>query len=137
MNNKDQVFPTCISSIVDCKFHIYLRKFSMFMFVSPKILNLHDSMLYCHFENNKNGTSTTGLILPSQAVSQPFLGFVLHLTGRHVCKTIFCLPLHINSWCSFSEKLTRCTCCVQLRPRIPEKLFGKAIPQDDNVQVLN
>ena len=52
MNDKDQVFPTCKSSIVDCKFHLYLRKFSMFMIVSPKILNLHDSMLYCHFEKN-------------------------------------------------------------------------------------
>ena len=137
MNNKDQVFPTCISSIVDCKFHLYLRKFSMFMIVSPKILNLHDSMLYCHFENNKNGTSTTGLILPSQAVltalpwlcsapswktclSNHFLSTTSTLiVGAHFLKSLQGAPVVFN-------------CGQEFLKNYLVKLF-----QDDNVQALN
>ena len=68
---KAQYFQRVKSSILGCKFHLQFRKFSMFMIVSPKILNLHGSMLYYHLENNKDDTSTTGLLLPSQLFLDP------------------------------------------------------------------
>ena len=86
---KAQYFQRVKSSILGCKFHLQFRKFSMFMIVSPKILNLHGSMLYCHFENNKDDTSTTGLLLPSQLFLDPlFCTWKTRLSNSFLGKNI-------------------------------------------------
>ena len=127
-----------------CKFHLYLRKFSMFMIVSPKILNLHDSLLYCHFENNKNDISTTGLMLPSQAcvvtalpwlcsalswktcLSNNFLATTSTLiVGGHFLKSLQSAPVVFNCGQEFPKdylvklflRMTMYTCTIEFENR--------------------
>ena len=113
------------SSILGCKFHLYLRKFSMFMIISPKILNLHDSMLYRHLENNKDDTSTTGLIPPSQ----PFLGplLILHLEDMFVNDVLSTTSTLIVG-AHFLKSLQDAPVVFKCGKEFPKNI-GKAIPQ--------